>query len=57
MCEKHCITYINHVKELIKNNCHITKCFVKEDKLAHYTDYDNKEIGKIYYNIIDSIKL
>lgn len=57
ICEKHCITYINLVKELIKNNCHITKYFAKEDKLFHYTDYGNKEICKIYYDIIDSIKL
>lgn len=48
ICNKHNILFINPVNELIENNINLNNCFVNEPILAHYTEYGEKEIGKIY---------
>jgi len=52
ICDKHNILFINPVNELKKNNINLNKCFVPEPILAHYTDYGEKEMGKIYFKKI-----
>jgi hypothetical protein len=55
ICKKHSITYINPVEEFVKNNISLKNSFVREDKLAHYSEYGHNQISNIYYNLINKI--
>jgi hypothetical protein len=55
ICKIHKITFINPIKELIKNNVDLNNIFLKEDILAHYNDVGHNEILLIYESYINKI--